>query len=136
MLLLAQVAGLNLAAWRTRSELAERRQHVSAALTQSFPQVKVVVDAPVQMAREVAALRQNTGAASPRDLGAMLGAWAQQVDAAAVPTAFEFSPGELRVKGVQLSASALTQARAQLRPLGYRLDTEDGAAVLREGATP
>ena len=136
LLLLAQVAGLNLAAWRTRSELAERRQHVSAALTQSFPQVKVVVDAPVQMAREVAALRQNTGAASPRDLGAMLGAWAQQVDAAAVPTAFEFSPGELRVKGVQLSASALTQARAQLRPLGYRLDTEDGAAVLREGATP
>ena len=136
LLLLAQVAGLNLAAWRTRSELAERRQHVSAALTQSFPQVKVVVDAPVQMAREVAALRQNTGAASPRDLGAMLGAWAQQVDAAAVPTAFEFSPGELRIKGVQLSASELTQARAQLRPLGYRLDTEEGAAVLREGATP
>lgn len=136
VLLLAQLAGLNLAAWRTRSELAERRQQISAALTQSFPQVKVVVDAPVQMAREVAALRQSTGAASPRDLGAMLDAWAQQVNAPTLPTAFDFSPGELRAKGVPLSASALSQARAQLRPLGYRLDTEGDGAVLREGATP
>lgn len=66
----------------------------------------------------------------------MLGAWARQVDASAVPTAFEYAPGELRARGVQLSASALAQARSQLRPLGYRLDTDAQGAVLREGATP
>jgi len=138
LLLAVQLVGLNLSAWHTRTELAQRRAQIDAALTQAFPQVKVVVDAPVQMARELAALRQSTGATSPRDLGPMLSAWAQQADAdaGAVPTAFEYAPGELRVKGVQLAASTLTQARAQLRPLGYRLDTEGDAAVLREDAGP
>ena len=136
LLLLVQVVGLNIAAWQTRDELAARRTQINAALTQSFPQVKLVVDAPVQMTRELAALRRDTGAPSPRDLGPMLGAWAQQVDAGAVPTAFEYAPGELRARGVQLSASALAQARSQLRPLGYRLDTDAQGAVLREGLTP
>lgn len=136
LLLLVQIVGLNVAAWQTRGELAARRTQIDAALTQSFPQVKVVVDAPVQMARELASLRRDTGAASPRDLGPMLGAWAQHAGADAVPTAFEYAPGELRVRGVQLSASALEQARRQLRPLGYRLDTDAQGAVLREGAAP
>jgi general secretion pathway protein L len=131
-----QIVGLNVAAWQTRGELAARRAQINAALTQTFPQVKVVVDAPVQMARELAALRRDTGAASPRDLGPMLGAWAQHAGAAAVPAAFEYAPGELRVRGVQLVGQRAGAGPHPLRPLGYRLDTDPQGAVLREEAAP
>ena len=51
-LLLVNLAGLNLLAWRTGQALAAQRQAQQVLLTDTFPQVKVVVDAPVQMARE------------------------------------------------------------------------------------
>ena len=136
LLLLAHLVGLNLWAWRTRDELAARRAQVQAALTQTFPQVKVVVDAPVQMAREVAALRRSTGAASGRDLEPMLSAFAQSAGDQPAPTAIEFTAGELRLKGVQLLATGLTDMQTQLRPLGYRLQAEADGAVLREGVAP
>ncbi len=136
LLLLAHLVGLNLWAWRTQDELAARRAQVQAALTQTFPQVKVVVDAPVQMAREVAALRRSTGAASGRDLEPMLSAFAQSAGDQPAPTAIEFTAGELRLKGVQLLATGLTDMQTQLRPLGYRLQAEADGAVLREGVAP
>jgi general secretion pathway protein L len=134
LLLLAQLVGLNLWAWRTQDELAARRAHIEATLTDSFPQVKVVVDAPLQMAREVASLRQATGAASARDLEPLLAALGQATPT--VPTAIDYSPGELRLKGVPLSADALSQANQRLRPLGYQLGTAGDSSVLRQDSAP
>jgi len=134
LLLLANLAGLNAWAWQTRQELAARRAQVGAALTQTFPQVKVVVDAPVQMAREVAALRRATGAPSARDLEPMLSALGQYTPAA-VPAAYEFTAGRLRLKGAQLAAGPLAEANARLRPLGYQLQADaDGLLLRQEGA--
>lgn len=138
LLALGQLAGLNLAAWQARGELATQRASIDAMLRQTFPQVRLIVDAPVQMAREVAALRQQSGALSAQDLEPMLAAIGSIAGAA--PTAIEFTPGELRLKGVALSAGELTQAQARLRPLGYRLDAagagENARTILREGARP
>lgn len=139
LLVLVQLAGLNLAAWQARGELAAQRAGIEATLRQTFPQVKLVVDAPVQMERGVALLRQQTGAVTARDLGPMLAAIAP-IAHQSPPTAFEFAPGALRLKGVALSADDLTEARARLRPLGYRLDAEgtgnDASIMLRESALP
>ena len=134
LLLLVNLVGLNVLAWRTDDELAARRAQNQAVLTTTFPQVKVVVDAPAQMAREVASLRQSTGAASARDLEPMLQAFGQLALVPQAPTAIEFTAGELRLKGVPVAAAALADANQRLRPLGYRLHTEGEAAVLREGA--
>ncbi len=137
LLLLANLAGLNVWAWRTQQELAARRAQVGTALTQTFPQVKVLVDAPVQMAREVAALRQATGAASARDLEPMLSALGQDTATAAVaPSSIEFTAGELRLKGAQMAASALADANQRLRPQGYQLLADADGLLLRQGATP
>lgn len=136
LLLLAQLLGLNLWAWRTQDALQAQRTEISAMLTQAFPQVRVVVDPPVQMAREVAALRQGAGALSPRDLEPMLAAYARVARPGPQPGALEFSSGELRLKGLEWPMDALAQAQATLRPLGYRLQAEGDAIVLREGATP
>ncbi|MDO5692498.1 MAG: type II secretion system protein GspL [Pseudomonadota bacterium] len=136
LLLLAHLAGLNLWAWRTQQELQTRRTQISQTLTDTFPNVKVVVDAPVQMGREVAALRQATGAASARDLEPMLVAFGQSAHGATAPTAIEFSAGELRAKGVQVAASDLAQANERLRPLGYQLQSDAESVVLRPETTP
>lgn len=136
LLLLVNLVGLNLWAWRTQQALQARRAQTHATLTETFPRVKAVVDAPVQMAREVAALRQATGAASDRDLEPMLAAFGQIAPTQQAPTALEFRAGELRAKGVQISASALAEGNQRLRPLGYRLGTEGDTLVLRQEAMP
>jgi general secretion pathway protein L len=67
LLLLVQVVGLNAWAWKERSSLQAKKQQATQLLTQTFPNVKVVVDAPLQMQREVAALRLASGAIGNRD---------------------------------------------------------------------
>lgn len=134
-LLVANLAGLNLWAWRTQTELQARRTQVNTALTETFPHVRAIVDAPVQMGREVAALRQSSGATSHRDMEPMLSALGQIIGRQTVPSAIEYSAGELRVKGVPLPASALNDANQRLRPLGYRAHTDGDALILRQETT-
>jgi general secretion pathway protein L len=136
LLLLANLVGLNVWAWRTQQELAARRAQVSSTLTQTFPQVKVVVDAPAQMSREIATLLQSTGASSARDLEPMLSALGQHTAVSAAPGAIEFTAGQLRMKGVQLAASLVADANQRLRPLGYQLQADAEGVLLREGAAP
>ena len=111
-LVAAHLVGLNAWAWKERSSLQAKREDVRSVLLQTFPKVPVVVDAPLQMAREVAALRQATGAVSNRDLEPMLAAVAQNSPMPPTPSAIEFTAGELTLKGFQpppAGASALTQ---------------------------
>ena len=135
--LAANLVGLNLWAWRTQAELQTRRAQVNNTLTQTFPNVRAVVDAPVQMGREVAALRQSSGATSHRDLEPMLSALGQVVGTQTTPTAIEYAAGEMRVRGLPLPASAIADANQRLRPLGYSAHTDGDALVMRqEAATP
>jgi general secretion pathway protein L len=97
LLVAFNLIGLNAWAWKERSSLDAKRQAINRALTLTFPNVKVVVDAPIQMEKEVAALRQAAGASSSRDLETMLGALA--LDAPAEPLAsIDYSAGSLRAR--------------------------------------
>jgi general secretion pathway protein L len=120
-LLLAAVnlVGLNAWAWRERSALEDQRAAVRRVLTQTFPQVKVVVNAPLQMEREVAALRQATGASSGRDLEPMLAALSSAVPAQRPVSAVEFANGELRVQGLALRPPEVQSTVSALRSQGY-----------------
>lgn len=135
LLLLANLIGLNAYAWRERSQLEQRQALIREVLTQTFPQVKVVVDAPVQMAREVALLRQATGASSPRDLEPMLAALGAVIEPAGVPEALEYAAGSLRLRGLRWDASQLGAANERLGAMGYQARTEGEQLVvaLREG---
>jgi general secretion pathway protein L len=81
---------------RNARALAAKREAARGILTETFPNVRVVVDAPVQMEREVAALRQQTGGLSRRDLDALLGALATAVPAGRAATALDYNGSELR----------------------------------------
>ena len=132
---LVNLIGLNSWAWQERSAWRAQRQAIDAVLTSTFPEVRVVVDAPLQMARELAALQRAAGQASGRDLEAMLGAFAALAPAAALPDASDFSGAELRLKGLQMPPAELSALALALRPQGYLATPEAGGSLLiRPGA--
>jgi general secretion pathway protein L len=95
-----------------------------------------VVDAPVQMAREVAALRQATGASSGRDLEVILAAVGPALPPGKAVSAIEYSAGEVRLKGLNLGPDELATLLAKLRPLGYAGRLDGDSLQIRMEGTP
>ncbi len=122
--------GLNAFAWKERASLDDKRAAVRRTLTSTFPNVKVVVDAPVQMEREVATLRQLTGVASSRDLDALLAALAASVPPGRTPSTLEYVSGELRASGLRLGGDELRGVTTHLKTLGYAASGENQALVI------
>ena len=124
------LVGLNAWAWKERAGLEHKREAVRQTLRDTFPQVRVVVDAPVQMEREVAALRQQTGTASPRDLDALLAALATALPPRRTPSGLEYGNGQLRAGGLSLSTDEVRTVATQLRALGYTATSEGGVLLV------
>ena len=136
LLVVAHLVGLNAWAWQERQALAAKQAAVRAALTQTFPKVQVVVDAPVQMERELAQLRQAAGSASARDLEPLLAAAGAALPDGRLPTSIEYTPGELRLRGVTLAPDEEAALSARLQAAGYRARLDDGSLVLRTEVSP
>ena len=137
LLALLQVAALNLWAWQDARVLASQQAAARAVLQQAFPQVKLVVDAPVQMRKEVALLRQQTGALDERDLEPLLAAAASVLPADQIPTRIDYAEGALRLSGLTLTEAQRTALAPPLAARGLRASQQDGALVLQPaGATP
>jgi general secretion pathway protein L len=134
--LFANLAGLNAWAWRLDANLASKRAQVRQVLTQTFPNVKTVVDAPLQMERELALLRLSSGALSARDLEAMLSAAGTAVVQGAAPAGLEFSAGQLTLSGLALTPANVELASGKLSGLGYTMRYEGERMVVRAGGRP
>ena len=134
-LVLAQLVGLNAWAWKERSALDAKRGSINTMLTQTFPSVKLVVDAPVQMAREVAVLQQATGGVAALDLEPMLVALAASLPQGRVPNALDYSAGQLRLRGLNLSADELSGLSNTLAPRGYSARNEGDLLLVQAEAT-
>jgi general secretion pathway protein L len=76
-LIAVQIIGVNAAAWQERRTLQAKQAALRQILQSTFPQVKLVVDAPIQMQREISLMRQSSGQLSANDLQAMLAGLAQ-----------------------------------------------------------
>jgi general secretion pathway protein L len=136
-LLLAQLVGLNAWAWKEQRALNAKRDAIRSALTSTFPKLKVIVDAPLQMAREVAALRQATGAASERDLEAILSAISASAPANVMPTAIEYVAGELRLStATPMAPAEQAPLAAGLQARGLALRSEGNTLIVRLEGTP
>ena len=105
-------------------------------LTRTFPQVKVVVDPPVQMGKEVAALRQTTGAVSSRDLEAMLGALSSAPLPSRPAAAIEYASGELRVRGIASNQDEAEPIVSALAGQGYNASLQGEMLVVTKAGTP
>lgn len=135
-LLAVNLAGLNAWAWKEQSVIKARQQAVRDVLTSTFPQVRVVLDAPLQMAREVAALQQASGTPGGGDLETLLGVFAAAAPANTVPDAIEFAGGELRLKGHKLPSEDLATISFKLKAQGYAASAEGDSLVIKAGTAP
>ena len=130
------LVGLNAWAWRERSVIDTKREAMRRALTETFPNVKVVVDAPVQMEREVAALRQATGATSGRDLEAMLASLANSLPPQRAAAGVDYANGELRLRGLGLSPDEARMAAGTMKAQGYSATQSGDMLVVTQESQP
>ena len=135
-LVLVQLVGLNAWAWKERSALAGKQEEQRTILKQSFPQITYTENAPVQMERNLAQLRQSAGGLSGRDLEAMLGALATATPAGKTPAGIEYSAGELRVRGLATGDAQVQPIVQALRRQGYAATAQGDTLTVRPEGTP
>ena len=135
-LVLSQIVGLNLLAWHQQSALAERRSQMVALLQTSYPQVRAVLDAPAQMARETERLRLVAGVPGDADLEPQLAAAAQAWPDGQPPLpALRFEAGRLSLAVPAWPPEQHAQFAQRLRLAGWRADSADGQISLQRIAT-
>lgn len=136
-LVAVQLLGLNLAAWSERNSISAKQQAVTQTLQQTFPQVTLVLDAPVQMQRELSRLKQASGQLAADDLEALLGALAQNTPmGGAAPTSIGFATGELRAAGWPLDEASLGEVQGALERSGWRARSDGGELTVQTGSRP
>jgi len=129
-LVLVQLVALNAEAWYQRSLLADKRAAVQAVLTQTFPDTKLVVDAPLQMQREVSDLARARGMGSDTDLGRVLALLSPLWPSGSQLQGMELSGKQVRLQASGLDASLLPRISAALDSQGLRGRLQDGALVI------
>jgi general secretion pathway protein L len=129
-----QVLGLNALAWRESSTLNAQQASLQNMLKTTFPSVTLVIDAPLQMQREVNALQQKSGAASSTDLEPLLAALAGALPAGQTPQQIHYANHALRVQGVALDSNAISVARLKAQGLNLRQDGNDTWVLQAESA--
>ncbi len=122
---LAQLIGLNAWAWMTRQQWQAQQDSWARLLQESFPKVTVVVDAPMQMAREVERLQQGSGQLTPADFESLL-----QVLGTALPAGVSgperliYQDGVLQWPPLAMSAAQQTAFGQALTQQGHVLQTQ------------
>jgi general secretion pathway protein L len=129
-----QVLGLNALAWREHSALNAQQAALQNILKTTFPSVTLVIDAPLQMQREVNALQQKSGAVSSTDLEPLLAALAGVLPAGQTPQQIHYANHSLRVQGIALDSNAAGVTRVKAQGLSLRQDGNDTWVLESEGA--
>jgi general secretion pathway protein L len=130
LLLLAHVIGLNAWAWKESTALHNKKTQINQLLTQSFPNVKVVVDAPLQMQRELATLRQSQGQLSGRDFESIYSRFSALALINTAPNAIEFIANEVQIKGLDFSAEQLNALQPRLQYAGLSVRSEARSTIV------
>jgi general secretion pathway protein L len=131
VLAVVQLLGLNLWALHQNRELRERREAVAATLTTAFPQVHAILDAPVQMQKNLDLLRTAAGSVGDQDFEALLAATATAWPADRPPAeALAFEPGKLTVSAQGWGQPQIDNFRTQLRSEGWQLDASEGKLTI------
>ena len=135
-LLAVQVVGLNALAWREQRALNAQHAALQHMLQTTFPSVTLVIDAPLQMQRELDALKRRSGTSASNDLEPLLAALGAVLPAGPSPAQLHFANQTLRVQGLALEPQHISavQAALQARGLSLRQEGNDVWMLQAEGA--
>jgi len=135
-LVLVNLVGLNAWALREQASLRARQQQIRAVLTVSFPKIPVVVDAPLQMAREVALLQRSRGHPAGSDLENILSLFSALVPGVYALNAIDYAAQELRLTGSPMDDSAAAAVVAGLKARGLTARLNGDQWLIVPGAAP
>jgi general secretion pathway protein L len=139
-LLCANIIGLNAWAWKQQTSLSNKSAQLGTILTQTFPNVKTVVDPALQMSREMAVLRQATGATGVQNFESMLSAFSTSNSTVSgglnMPNAIEYAANSLNLKSIKLADGDLTVVQSKLKTMGYVLTQNGDTANLKVQVAP
>ena len=109
---------------------------MQSMLTRSFPKLKTIVDVPLQMAREVRLLEQARAVPAAVDLDVMLGALGQVLPAGQTLKGLDYTSGQLRVMGLELSSDEAGSLSAALNARGYSAKRDGVNWLMQPAAAP
>jgi len=131
LLLGLQVVGLNAWAWQQEQRLKRLRLEQVALLQSAHPQVRAVLDAPLQMQRETERLRAAAGQPGEADLEGALAAAAGAWPAGLGPArALRFEAGRLTLSVSGWSAAQVQAFGERLQPTGWQVEFAADRLVL------
>jgi general secretion pathway protein L len=125
-LVVVQIVGLNAMAWRQRSLLEAQRATLQTMLQQSFPEVKLVIDAPAQMQRAVDDMARERGVGSDTDLGRVFAIIGPLAPKGLGLNSIEWSAETLQLQANGLDAGSVQPLAAALEARGLRARLQDG----------
>ncbi len=128
LLLVTQLAGLNISAWQLNAQATAQKDAQKSILKQTFPHV-TVVDAPLQMAKEVRQLQGSSGALSTRDLEHVLHALGHALPADQHISGIDYlaqGQTDTQLQGLQLSATQAPAFAQALRAQGLDAQASGG----------
>jgi len=129
-----QVLGLNLWALHQQRLIADKRMATTQLLRSAHPQVRAVLDAPVQMQRETDALRSAAGRVGDSDFETILGIVAAAWPDGQAPVAtLKFDNGRLSFGASGWAEAQIAQFRAQLTVSGWELGSNNGVLTISRG---
>ena len=130
-LLVVHLVGLNTWAWQQRQAIEARRGEMVQLLRTSHPQVRAVLDAPVQMQRETALLRSAAGRTGDADFETLVAmtaaAWP---DGRAPVEQLRFEAGRLTIPAAGWSPAQVQHLRSRVEAAGGRVGEEAGQLAI------
>ncbi len=133
-LVLCNLLAVNVLAWRQQALLEDKRTAINAVLTRSFPQVTVVVDAPLQMQREVSALAQSRGADNA-DLAQLLTAVSVASAQGISLTGIDLTAAGLRLRAPAIAPANVEALTSALAAKAWRVRLEGDSILIQPGTT-
>lgn len=133
---LLNLIGLQAWAWREQTAQRAQRSAMDSMLTNNFPDVRVVVNAPLQMARALSDLQRASGAAAGNDMETILGQFQAAAPESPTPSAIQFIANEVLLKGLDPAAPALANVVTRLQTQGYGARWDGDSLTIKQERRP
>lgn len=128
VLLASALVGLNALAWQEKQRLQVKQQQTKSILTQTFPSETLVLNAPLQMQRELGRLQRASGQLGQGDVEQILIHFSNLSQDGMSLSAIYFSNTEARLSLSQASEASVSALRQGLQAQGWQ--TQYAAPVL------
>jgi general secretion pathway protein L len=127
---LIYVLGLNAVAWRESQRTENQKAQLSQILKHTFPSVQLVIDAPLQMQREVDTLAQSKGGLLFNDFEPLLSSVSALLNEHQKISRIDYATHQLKLQGLTLTPDQISESQQKLSSRGLSLQVDGTQGVI------